>query len=238
MRVQFKSHYDDDINLFEDRAHRIKYALLLIIALVIPWLVSSYYVGEVTSVLIWSLAGLGLMLTAGHTGQISLSIDIEDAIMTGLKSTPKQTYPQRDWFVARSSRNDDLTFKNGPIKRKIDRQLKLGKHAGKCITKGRDGNGGSMCGGDKGKIRTVSRIGCGFGHLRSIACKIKGPPPGHQFSDRNFVFPGSGDHGKVGLELRQSQHGARQFKFALLKIQLVPANPHLPDLGAEFRLIG
>jgi len=72
MRVLFKSSYDDDINLFEDRAHLIKYALLLAIALVIPWLVSSYYVGEVTSVLIWSLAGLGLMLTAGHTGQISL----------------------------------------------------------------------------------------------------------------------------------------------------------------------
>ncbi|ALO44985.1 branched-chain amino acid ABC transporter permease [Pseudohongiella spirulinae] len=72
MRVIFKSSYDDDINLFEDRRHLIKYAILLVIALVIPWIVNSYYVGELTSVVIWALAGLGLMLIAGHTGQVSL----------------------------------------------------------------------------------------------------------------------------------------------------------------------
>jgi branched-chain amino acid transport system permease protein len=37
-----------------------------------PWVISAFYVGELTSVLIWSLAGLGLMLIAGHTGQVSL----------------------------------------------------------------------------------------------------------------------------------------------------------------------
>jgi branched-chain amino acid transport system permease protein len=45
---------------------------LLLAALVMPWVISAYYVGELTSVLIWSLAGLGLMLSAGHTGQVSL----------------------------------------------------------------------------------------------------------------------------------------------------------------------
>jgi branched-chain amino acid transport system permease protein len=29
MRVQFKNSYDDDINLFEDRAHLLKYAALI-----------------------------------------------------------------------------------------------------------------------------------------------------------------------------------------------------------------
>lgn len=72
MRVRFKNSYDDDINLFEDRAHLVKYAILLGAALILPWLISAYYVGELTSVLIWSLAGLGLMLIAGHTGQVSL----------------------------------------------------------------------------------------------------------------------------------------------------------------------
>jgi branched-chain amino acid transport system permease protein len=72
MRVIFKNSYDNDINLFEDRVHLLKYAVLLLAALVMPWVISAYYVGELTSVLIWSLAGLGLMLSAGHTGQVSL----------------------------------------------------------------------------------------------------------------------------------------------------------------------
>jgi len=72
MRVIFKNSYDKDINLFEDRVHLLKYAVLLLAALVMPWVISTYYVGELTSVLIWSLAGLGLMLSAGHTGQVSL----------------------------------------------------------------------------------------------------------------------------------------------------------------------
>lgn len=72
MRVIFKNSYDNDINLFEDRVHLLKYAVLFLAALVLPWVLSAYYVGELTSVLIWSLAGLGLMLSAGHTGQVSL----------------------------------------------------------------------------------------------------------------------------------------------------------------------
>lgn len=72
MRVRFKSSYDDDINLFEDRGHLIQYGLLLAVALIAPWLISSYYLGELSSVLIWALAGLGLMLITGHTGQVSL----------------------------------------------------------------------------------------------------------------------------------------------------------------------
>lgn len=72
MKTRFRNSYDDDIRLFEDRAHLLKYAVLLIAALTLPWLLNPYYVGELTSVLIWSLAGLGLMLIAGHTGQVSL----------------------------------------------------------------------------------------------------------------------------------------------------------------------
>jgi len=72
MRVRFKNSYDDDINLFEGRWHLLQYGMLLALALAAPFLLGSYYLGELTSVLIWSLAGLGLMLIAGHTGQVSL----------------------------------------------------------------------------------------------------------------------------------------------------------------------
>ena len=72
MSNRFKSRYDDDINLFESRWHFSQYAILMVLMLVAPLLLSSYYLGELTAVLVWSLAGLGLMLIAGHTGQVSL----------------------------------------------------------------------------------------------------------------------------------------------------------------------
>lgn len=72
MKTIFKRSYDQDINLFKDRSHLIKYALLLLLLLAAPWLLASYYLNELSAVLIWSVAGLGLMLLTGHTGQVSL----------------------------------------------------------------------------------------------------------------------------------------------------------------------
>jgi branched-chain amino acid transport system permease protein len=72
MKPRFKISYDDDINLFHGRWHRGQYLILLGLALAAPWLLSSYYIGEITSVLVWALAGMGLMLLVGHTGQVSL----------------------------------------------------------------------------------------------------------------------------------------------------------------------
>lgn len=72
MKVIFKRSYDQDINLFKDRAHFFKYAVLLLLLVAAPWLLASYYLNELSAVLIWSIAGLGLMLLTGHTGQVSL----------------------------------------------------------------------------------------------------------------------------------------------------------------------
>lgn len=72
MRYHFKTSYFDDIRLFEDGWHFFWYALLLAGALALPWILDEYYLGEVTYVLIFALAGLGLMLLVGHTGQVSL----------------------------------------------------------------------------------------------------------------------------------------------------------------------
>ena len=72
MRFHQKTSYDDDINLFEDRRQAFWYALLLLIALSRPFLVSEYHLGEATHVLIWAVAGMGLMVLSGHTGQPSL----------------------------------------------------------------------------------------------------------------------------------------------------------------------
>ncbi|PCJ09088.1 MAG: branched-chain amino acid ABC transporter permease [Rhodobacteraceae bacterium] len=72
MRILFKTSYNDDIRLFPDRWSLLVYAALLALAFVLPWLIDEFYIGEVTNVLIWAIAGLGLMLLTGQTGQVSL----------------------------------------------------------------------------------------------------------------------------------------------------------------------
>ena len=72
MRFHFKTSYDHDIRLFPDWWNFSLYAALLGFMLLLPLLINSFYLGEVTNVLIWAVAGLGLMLLTGQTGQVSL----------------------------------------------------------------------------------------------------------------------------------------------------------------------
>lgn len=72
MRIHQKTRYDDDINLFEDGRQAFWYALLIVIAIALPFLISEFRLGDFISLLIWSIAGMGLMILAGHTGQPSL----------------------------------------------------------------------------------------------------------------------------------------------------------------------
>ncbi|MDF1803388.1 branched-chain amino acid ABC transporter permease [Thalassovita sp.] len=72
MKVIFKTSYDNDIDLHEDGWARGKIALLLAVMALLPFVVGEYYLAEVTNTLIWALAGMGLMLLVGHTGQASL----------------------------------------------------------------------------------------------------------------------------------------------------------------------
>lgn len=72
MRFHFKTTYDQDIRIFPDRWTFSLYAALLVLMLAVPLLISDFYLGEVTNVLIWAVAGLGLMLLTGQTGQVSL----------------------------------------------------------------------------------------------------------------------------------------------------------------------
>lgn len=72
MRFQFKTSYEDDINLFEDRYHMAWYGLLALGLIALPFLLGDYYVSQAIYILIFSLAGLGLMVLVGHTGLVSL----------------------------------------------------------------------------------------------------------------------------------------------------------------------
>ncbi|WP_270725007.1 branched-chain amino acid ABC transporter permease [Shimia sp. Alg240-R146] len=72
MRIHFKTSYEHDIRLFPDWWSFFVYAILIAIAVVLPWLIDDFFIGEVTNVLIWAIAGLGLMMLTGQTGQASL----------------------------------------------------------------------------------------------------------------------------------------------------------------------
>ncbi|HRK17904.1 MAG TPA: branched-chain amino acid ABC transporter permease [Hyphomicrobiaceae bacterium] len=72
MRTVFKTSYDADIRLFKHGAQAFWYGLLLLAVVALPWLISDYMIGEAVNVLIWALAGLGLMVLTGQAGQASL----------------------------------------------------------------------------------------------------------------------------------------------------------------------
>lgn len=72
MRTVFKTSYDADINMFKHGYQAGWYMVLLAIAFIAPLLVSTFWIGELTSLLIWSVACMGLMVLVGQTGQASL----------------------------------------------------------------------------------------------------------------------------------------------------------------------
>ena len=72
MRFLFKTNYNQDIQLAKHSGHVFWYSLLLVLLVAAPWLLSEYILAQLTFILIYSIAGLGLMLLAGFTGQFSL----------------------------------------------------------------------------------------------------------------------------------------------------------------------
>lgn len=72
MRVPFKTSYLHDIRLFADGHRAARYAVLGALAVLLPFVLDDFLIGEVTGVLIWAIAGMGLMLLTGHAGQVSI----------------------------------------------------------------------------------------------------------------------------------------------------------------------
>jgi branched-chain amino acid transport system permease protein len=72
MRFLFKTAYEQDIRLFPDRVVATWYGLLAVAVLLLPALLSRYYVGEITWVFIYGICGVSLMVLVGYTGLVSL----------------------------------------------------------------------------------------------------------------------------------------------------------------------
>ena len=72
MRFIFKTDYGQDINLAKHGGHTFWYSALMALLLAAPWVFPEYWLAQLTFVLIYSVAGLGLMLLAGFTGLFSM----------------------------------------------------------------------------------------------------------------------------------------------------------------------
>lgn len=72
MRFVLKTNYEQDINLFLHNGQRFWYGLLMLVLFCAPFFLSTFYVGELTYLFIWVIAGSGLMLLIGYTGLVSL----------------------------------------------------------------------------------------------------------------------------------------------------------------------
>jgi branched-chain amino acid transport system permease protein len=72
MRYVFKKRYEQDLALAKHGGDVFWYSTLAAAAVVLPFLLSDYYVSELSLLLIWAIGGIGTMLLVGYTGQVSL----------------------------------------------------------------------------------------------------------------------------------------------------------------------
>jgi len=72
MHIPMKQSYDQDIRLFAHGGDAFWYALLAIGVLGAPAILNEYHLSQLTFVAIYGLAGVGMMLLVGYTGQVSL----------------------------------------------------------------------------------------------------------------------------------------------------------------------
>lgn len=72
MRFHYDTSYLDQSRLLRYRRDKIVYGALLLVLAAVPFVLPRYYVGEITFLMILSIASLGLMVLTGFTGQVSL----------------------------------------------------------------------------------------------------------------------------------------------------------------------
>jgi branched-chain amino acid transport system permease protein len=72
MRFIFKTSYEQDVQLVKHGGQAFWYGLLVLAALAAPFWASEYLLSQLSFVLIYAVAGLGLMVLAGYTGLASI----------------------------------------------------------------------------------------------------------------------------------------------------------------------
>jgi branched-chain amino acid transport system permease protein len=72
MRFLFKTDYRQDVAIVKHGGQRFWFGLLLVVLLLAPLALDAFYLGELSLVSIYAIAGIGLMLLVGYTGLVSL----------------------------------------------------------------------------------------------------------------------------------------------------------------------
>ncbi|MFT5501925.1 MAG: branched-chain amino acid transport system permease protein [Woeseiaceae bacterium] len=71
MQIVFKTSYDQDINILSKRGEYIRVGLVIAMMLAAPLFLDVYYLSELGLLLVYVVAGIGLMVLTGFTGQVS-----------------------------------------------------------------------------------------------------------------------------------------------------------------------
>ena len=71
MQYLFKTHYNDDIRFLAKTGEKVRVGLVLSLLVAAPLLLQDYYLTELGLLLTYAVAGIGLMILTGHTGQVS-----------------------------------------------------------------------------------------------------------------------------------------------------------------------
>ena len=72
MRFVFKTDYDQDLRFFKHGGYWRSYGFLFLAAVTAPLYLGDFEISELTQAISFAIAGLGLMLLVGFTGQVSL----------------------------------------------------------------------------------------------------------------------------------------------------------------------
>ncbi|MEJ2128292.1 MAG: branched-chain amino acid ABC transporter permease [Woeseiaceae bacterium] len=71
MQFLFKTAYNDDIRFLARTGEKVRVAIVTILLLAAPLALQDYYLAELGLMLVYAIAGIGLMILTGHTGQVS-----------------------------------------------------------------------------------------------------------------------------------------------------------------------
>ena len=71
MQFLFKTTYNDDIRHLPKTGEKIRVAIVIALLVIAPLILQPYYLAELGLLLVYAIAGIGLMVLTGHTGQVS-----------------------------------------------------------------------------------------------------------------------------------------------------------------------
>lgn len=93
MRFLLKTDYNQDMALLRRPGQRLWYGILAVLLATLPLWASAYWLSQTTLVIIYAVAGLGLMLLAGYTGLVSIG----HAAFMGVGAYAEAYFAGRGW---------------------------------------------------------------------------------------------------------------------------------------------